>query len=146
MESKITKPKAKLFLCLSLFLLFIGLNGIAQESKTDFSNPALIGGSSILHVFQQLFNRQEFDTMLKFTATVSKKRFGSQAILDYYQTMSFSFPIKLKSIKKSSEGYTMRYSALINATTNTLLLRILIENDSCKIIIPDLTSKYFLVQ
>ena len=119
---------------------------LAQENKINFSNPALIAGSSILNVFQQFYMRQQFDEMIKLTSEISLKQFGNDAVRKYYQRMNFAYPIKLKTITKDHETYLLRYTTTISASKISILLKIHIENDSSKLVLPNISTRFFLVE
>lgn len=118
----------------------------AQQVK--FNNPVLIGGSDFLKVFQEFYKLSNFNTMLKFTASESIAHFGADKILEKYKSVDFGYTTKLKSVKKDSSTYILNYEAKIQATKVMIRMKVVIENDSTKIKLPDnfLQQQIFLYQ
>lgn len=122
--------------------------GVTTSSSTEttlvperpFSNPALIYGSSFGEYFQTLYKTGQFEQMLKFTSSESIDKFGSEAILNFYRKMDFAYSIKLKSKNENADMTTLNYEAGIMATRSMVRIDVMIENDTCKILLKDLKS------
>lgn len=108
--------------------------------EKPFSNPVLIYGSSFGNYFQALYKIGQFDQMMKFTSSESINKFGRDKILEFYKKMDFAYFIKLKS-KNDNEGFvTLNYEAGIMATRSMVRIDVVLENDTCKILLKDLKS------
>jgi hypothetical protein len=107
------------------------------ESK-PFSNPVLIYGSDFGNYFQSMFERGKYDEMLAFTSSESIELYGEDAILDYYENeMQFGYELgKVKSKNVEGGVTTLNYKANIDATKVVIKIDVVIENDSCKIVLP----------
>lgn len=105
----------------------------------DFSNPILMYGSDFGNFFQSMFERGKFENMLSFTSSESVEVHGREAILDFYKNkLQFGYELgKAKSQNVDGEVITLNYNANIDATTVVVRLNVVVENDSCKIVLPN---------
>jgi hypothetical protein len=110
------------------------------ELERPFSNPVLMHGSSFGNYFQALYKVGRFEEMLKFTSSESIKRFGKDKILEFYKNMDFAYNIVLKSKTVNDSVATLNYEAGIMATRHMLRIDVVLENDTCKILLKDLKS------
>jgi hypothetical protein len=107
----------------------------------DFSNPALIGGSNFGNFFISMVKTQNYDMALKFTSTESKNKFGTATILAKYRDFNFNYKLGNASISKAIVGDTLKY--ILTYTTNEYAtgkikeMTLVVENDSCKLVLPD---------
>lgn len=112
--------------------------------KLDLSNPVLFSGSTLPNFYQRLWINGDFDTMLKFTASKSRKTFGDEALKEYFGQLEFGYTIKLKSRKyEKDETQTLNCETQINATRKVIRFSCLVENDTAKIIIRSLEGNQF---
>lgn len=137
--------KTKIILPTIVLVLF-GRASILAQDKIDYSNPALIMGTSFGKFFSTLYKIGDFNKMLSFTATVSRNIFKDNEILKQYKSMEFGYSLKLVSIQKENQESIMNYSSKIYGTTCIIRFKVLIENDSVKILLPDnfIKQKIFL--
>jgi len=126
-----------------VILILIATLGLALGSfaqKGDFSNPALIYGSDFGNYFKVLYTQGKFKDMVKFTSVESIKKHGEKKILEFYKN-KFKFGYELGKLKSSykEDGITvLNYpDARIIATKRTIRIHIIVENDSCKLVLPD---------
>lgn len=121
---------------LTIILILISLSINAQ---TPYSNPANIYGSDFMSYMQILRKMGDYDTMIKFTYSKSIKKLGSKRIITYYKDKFTNVSkLRLFSVTKNTNGTrTMNYTNLNLATKSTISVDIIIENDSCKLIIPN---------
>jgi hypothetical protein len=110
--------------------------------ETPFANPVFIYGSSFGNFFQTLYKQGKFEDMLAFTSSESLKQFGKDKILNMYQKVQFGFIIKLKSQNTQGDTTVLNYEAGINATKNIVRISVVVENDSAKIVVSNL-SRYW---
>lgn len=134
-------------LVMSFGFLLLNCDKIFGQTQKPYSNPALIFGTDFGRMFQVYYKQGKFDTMLQFTSRQSLNKFGSSKIKEYYSSMDFGYNLKLKSINKKENKYTMNYQVEIFATMKILRIVVIVENDSSKIILPDnfQEQKLFLV-
>ena len=114
----------------------IGNNASAQTKP--YSNPAFIYGSDFMSFMQSLRKTANYDMMIKFTASADVKKYG-KATLKLYYTNKFTnmSKLKLKSVTDNADGSkTMTYVNLSMATKTIAPVTIVIENDSCKLVLP----------
>jgi hypothetical protein len=107
-----------------------------SEKKGEFSNPAIIFGTDFLTFFKSLRKLGKFDDMIKFTSSESIEKYGKSELVKLYQNsfnnMSDS---KLLNLESNGEGkYTMYYSNSEFATKRAFDIKVVIENDSTKLV------------
>ena len=119
---------------------------LKSDSTTDiversFSNPALIYGSSIGELVQQLYKQGRWTELIKFISSSSIKQFGEENIIRSFQRSDFGYEIKLKSMSMIEEGrYLMNYQTLKFGTLGVLRMNVVVENDTAKIVIKEINS------
>ena len=87
--------------------------------------------------FQALYKVGQFEQLLHFTAHESIQRYGTKSLLEKYHQMQFAYPLKLKSMTKEG-GYTiLNYETQKLATKRMLRLKVVIENDTTKLVIDE---------
>jgi hypothetical protein len=103
----------------------------------DYSNPAIIAGSDFGSFFQELYKLGDYETMLSFTSSQSIDLHGEEAILNHYKNMQFGYELgDLKTINKDDYGInSLMYESNIQATDVITKIDVVIENDSCKVIV-----------
>ena len=117
------------------------------EKKTNaFSNPSIIYGNAFGHFFQCLYRLGNFEALLKFTAKQTRLKYGSAELLKYYRDeLKFDFELdRLTNAYCAGDTITLVYSnAKIMATRKLIKLNVIIENDSCKLLLSNLNSNPF---
>ena len=135
----------KKFVLAILFLIFasaIGCDLFAQSKP--FSNPALIYGSDFMSFMQSMKKIGNYDMLLQFTSSASIKKVGKDKIKTYYEEKFTNMSkLKLQSITDNSDGTkTMNYTHMSVATNSSTFVTVIIEGDSCKLVLPkDLNKK-----
>lgn len=119
-----------------------GLQKADQVKTSDedkpYENPNLIYGSNFGIFFQSMYKIGDFDQMLKFTSTESKSKHGEDELVKFYQTMNFGFEMKPNAIKSIDDStYVLSFKTLNYATRNIRRMKVTVENDSCKVVLPD---------
>lgn len=109
-----------------------------QSESFRMDNPALFLGTSFAHFLQSCHKIGDYKQMLLYTSVETRAVYGDSVLLEFYQYMQFSYPLKLKSVHWSGIRYTMYYSTNIEATEKTIQIIGVIENDSCKLVIQKL--------
>lgn len=101
-----------------------------QESPSEpQNNPVIFFGSSFGEFIQILHKTGNYNKMLEYTSIETRKKFGDSMLVDYYQRVNFSYPLKLKAYKNN----ILYYQTTINATHRTIQVPVVIENDTCRI-------------
>ncbi|WP_317897143.1 hypothetical protein [Aurantibacillus circumpalustris] len=115
------------------------------QSK-PYLNPALINGSSFGHYLQSLYRFGRCEDLIKFSSSGSVHKFGHTQLLNYYKSkMKFDFELgKLSNITSNADTFVLIYTrAHIDATRRLIRIKVVIENDSCKLILPNLNPNPF---
>ncbi len=124
-------------------------NPSEKITSKPFANPALFygTGSSFGSYFQQLYRMDKFDEMVMFTSNSSRKKFGDDVLKGFYKSnFKFDFELgKLSCIQKSGDTLNLIYSNAIQfGTRKKIVMPILIESDSCKLLIFSLKNPFQL--
>ena len=114
---------------------------VVEEVKVaeagPYSNPAIIYGSNFGVYFQALYKIGDFETMLKFTSKESIDKHGEDRLFEFYQVMKFGFDIKPNAMKEIGDStYILSFKTVNVATRNIRRMKVVVENDSCKVVLP----------
>lgn len=105
-----------------------------------YENPFLIYGTDFGNYFQTMYNHGKYEQMLAFTSKQSIDKFGEQGVLDFYKNeLDFGYDIGDSPLSSGSDGdmIVINYKADIMATKTIIRVNVVIENDSCKIVLPN---------
>ncbi|MEK6829523.1 MAG: hypothetical protein AABY15_05345 [Nanoarchaeota archaeon] len=113
------------------------------ENQVDI-NPSFmvtkdLVGTDFGNFFKTLYKQGKFEDMLAFTSSQSIDQFGKEVILDFYKNnLQFGYEIgKPHSQTVTGEIITLNYDANIIATKKVVRFNVVVENDSCKIVLPN---------
>ena len=122
-------------------MIVLGVSFGAFAQNKPFSNPVLIYGSDFGNYFKVLYAQGKFSDMVKFTSSKSIKKHGKDKIVDFYKNkIHFGYELgKLKSTINEDDGaIILNYpSSQVFATKKVVRLKVVIENDTCKLVLPD---------
>jgi hypothetical protein len=129
---------------ISIFAMTLQSDVVAQSKP--YANPALIYGSDFMSFMQMLRKIGDYNMMLQFTSSESIKKFGKEKIKEYYQSKFTNMSkLKLMSVVSNKNGYkTMNYINFNMATKTATSVNIVIENDTCKLVLPNDLKKKLL--
>jgi len=115
-----------------------------EEEKLDFSNPSVFMGSDFGNFFKILYAQGKYDEMIKFTSKTSIDKFGKDKVLEFYKNdLKFGYEIgKPHSKTVSGDTITLNYNANIVATKKVVRIKVIVENDSCKIVLPEKINNF----
>jgi len=134
----------KKFVIVILFSIFALVENSVMAQNKPFSNPAIIYGSDFMSFMQSLRKIGSYDLMVQFTSSASVKKLGKEKVKAYYEEkLTNMSKLKLTSVTSNSDGTkTLNYVNTSVATKSATSVTIVIENDSCKIVLPtDLKKK-----
>ena len=117
-----------------------------KSKISPYSNPLIIYGSAFGEFFQCIYRLGNYEAMLKFTAAQTRIKHGSAKLLKYYRDeLKFDFELdRLTNAYCAGDTITLVYSnAKIMATRKLIKLNVIIENDSCKLLLSNLNSNPF---
>ena len=109
-------------------------------ANLEFANPAYIAGSNFGEFFISMLKTQNYNMALKFTSKTSIEKFGVEKIKEKYVNFKINFKLKLAS--KSIDGNILKFTTNEFATGKFKTMTIAIENDSCKLVLPDDLSDF----
>lgn len=114
-----------------------------KETVESMSNPAFMQGSDFGNLFQTLYRLGNFDDMMKFTSTGSIEHHGRDKVLKYYKTMEFGFTLKLVGQNVIGDTIQLNYTSRRVATKGVTRMLVVVENDTCKLVLPDNLNNLF---
>ena len=120
-----------------ILIVTLGLTFGSFAQKGKWSNPVFMEGSSFGNLFQSLYKRGDFSTMLKFTSSECiKKNGGHKKVQEVFGSIRFAYEIKLVNSEKNSDGTTTLHYKKKNIAVETDILRIVVkvENDTVKFV------------
>lgn len=110
---------------------------VIDSKEKPFVNPALFQGSNFGEFFISMLRTQNYDMALKFTSKASIEKFGVNKIKEKYQNFKFNYNLKLSSSSEENNIITLKLSTNELATGKLKEMKVIIENDSCKLVLPD---------
>jgi len=112
---------------------------VSEEVSVDpsMSNPELFLGSGVGPAFMSFVKTQNFELALQFTSKESIDKHGSEVILNKYKSLKTNYILKKVSTSKNGAETILRYTTNEFATSKFKDFIVVIENDSCKILLPD---------
>jgi hypothetical protein len=111
-------------------------NKATEEINPIFNIAPNMGGSNFGDFFQTLYIQNEYETMLAFTSKGSVDLYGKEVILEHYKNMKFGYKLgNLKKTKEENGLHTLIFISEINATDVKTHMCVVIENDSCKVVL-----------
>jgi len=123
---------------IAIFAIILSYGAISQTVSKPYANPANIFGSNFGDFFISMLGNQHYDMALKFTSKETIKKYGSAKVLESYTSYDYNYKLKVKSIIKVNDVYIVKFTTNEFATGKFKEMRVVVENDSCKIILQDL--------
>jgi hypothetical protein len=118
----------------------IGKDTIVEK---PYSNPVLIFDSDFMRFMQSIRKVGDLSSLVNLTSSETIKKFGKEKVKKYYEDNFVNMSkLKLKSVVDNGDGTkTMNYINTVVATNHLSSVDIIVENDTCKLIIKDLNKK-----
>jgi fibronectin type 3 domain-containing protein len=145
--------KNLIFIITISFLLFscrdkeVGMNeNVSTQTETNkelnvfdssMSNPELFLGSGFGSAFMSFIKTQNFDVALRFTSKESIEEHGVDVIMSKYKSLKTDYTLVKTSLIKDKNKTTLRYTTNEFATSKYKDFVVVIENDSCKLLLPN---------
>lgn len=108
-----------------------------------YANPFIIYGTDFGTMFQTMYKHGKFDDMIAFTSSESLKEHGKDVVLDFYKNeLDFGYNIDILSNGTDGDTIILNYKADINATKKIVRINVVVENDTCKIVLPNKLSEF----
>ena len=121
---------------------------VERQKKIKYNDPIFFmgTGTSFGLYFQELFKLGRYSEMLDFTSVQSIKKYGKERLLKYYsEELKFGYTLgKLTSTNKMNDRITLNYAnSILFASRRVSRFNIVIEADSCKVLLNTLKSNPF---
>jgi len=119
-----------------------------QTIALKYNDPVFFmgTGTSFPVYWQVLYRQGKFEEMVAWTSVQSIKRFSRNRILKYYQEeLAFGYSFGKLTSQNLSDGMTVLNFAnsVVLGTKRVTRFQVVIENDSCKILITHLKPNPF---
>jgi hypothetical protein len=108
-----------------------------KDLEGQLNNPMLFLGTTFGHFLQA----GQYEQMFLFTSNLTKELYSKRELTEFYRNMQFSYPLQLKSYTIEGNQFTLRYETSIVATVKTIQMLIVIENDTCRLVLYHLDLK-----
>lgn len=108
---------------------------VVSDSDVKFSDPARIGGSSFGEFFISMLRTQNYAMALKFTSKGSIEKNGISKVTDLYQNYKFNYKLIQKSESVKGDTIMLVYVTTEYATSKFKKMTVVVENDSCKLVL-----------
>lgn len=111
----------------------------SEEKPESLANPGFMLGTDFGNLFKTLYAQGKFEDMILFTSKESIDKFGRDKLLDFYENdLRFGYELgKPHSQTVSGDTITLNYNASIIATKKVVRLSVVVENDTCKVVLPN---------
>lgn len=113
-----------------------GVN-VEVRDNLEFSNPSFMAGSTFGEFFLSMIRTQNYDMALKFTSAGSIEKHGRAQIVEKYKSFNYNYNLTLKSSVQSKDTFMLSYSTNEYATGKLKKMTVVIENDTCKLVLPE---------
>lgn len=113
------------------------------DDKVKLNDPAVFAGSDFGTYFSTLYRLGKFDEMIAFTSSESIKQRGREKVLDFYKNdLKLGYDMNLTSKTVSGDTTTLNYDANIIATKRVIRIDVVVESDTCKVLLPKDLKKF----
>jgi hypothetical protein len=104
----------------------------------SFSSPSLFGGCSFGNAFMSFLRVQDYTSCLKYTSVGTIHKYGAAAMLKTYKSLKVNYTLHLLSIISCRDTTVMRYKANEFATSRFKEFKVVVENDTCRLVIDNI--------
>ncbi len=131
--------------------LVTSVNQVKKESKDNpkgMANPILLaaaGGADIGRLFNAYYRVGQQNNMYPFIDSQTKKKFSKEKVLQLLTKLDFGYDIRLSGASNNNPNYILTYTCQIAQTKVIKQLKVIVENDTARIVPKDL-MKGFIFQ
>ncbi|MDA9817293.1 hypothetical protein N9C19_00820 [bacterium] len=110
-----------------------------KDKKIDqnyWNNPVLIGGASFGNIINVNYQLGLFDELYRLTNSALKSSLNQQDIINKYRNLPMGFDLDFPINKTDENGIIwLHYSVEINATKKIMRMPVVIEEDTCRLML-----------
>lgn len=110
-----------------------------KDKKIDqnyWNNPVLIGGASFGNIINVNYQLGLFDELYRLTNSALKSSLNQQDIITKYRNLPMGFDLDFPINKTYENGIIwLHYSVEINATKKIMRMPVVIEEDTCRLML-----------
>ena len=107
-----------------------------QHNQNNWDNPVLIGGTSFGNIINVNYQLGLFDELYRLTNSTLKSSLSKQDIINKYRNLPMGFDLDFPINKTDENGIIwLHYSAEINATKKIMRMPVVVEDDTCRLML-----------
>ena len=111
-------------------------NKDANTTLTGWSKPELINASSFGQIINVYCKVGNYNELYRLTDQATRAKYSKKEIIKVYKNMAMGFEMGFPMNKTTEDGVVwLYYKVDINATKKILRMPILIENDTCRLVL-----------
>tara|TARA_B100000609_G_scaffold193511_1_gene184981 strand:+ start:721 stop:1209 length:489 start_codon:yes stop_codon:yes gene_type:complete len=111
-------------------------NVVDPITQIDWSNPVLIGGASFGNIINVNYKLGEFNELYRLTNSALKSSLTKQEIVNKYRSLPLGFDLDFPMNRTEENGIIwLHYAVEINATKKIMRMPIVIEEDTCRLML-----------
>ena len=98
-----------------------------------FTNPVMIMGTDIGRLFNAYYRTGQTEKLMPFLNQETKLAFPPRELQIRLAQLDYGYEMKLSGMQKYEDGYILSYKCQIQATTVIKKLKVVVEDDTCRI-------------
>lgn len=107
-----------------------------QNDQNNWDNPVLIGGASFGNIINVNYQLGLFDELYRLTNSTLKSSLSKQDIISKYRNLPMGFDLDFPINKTDENGFIwLHYSVEINATKKIMRMPVVVEDDTCRLML-----------
>lgn len=115
---------------------------VVSQEQPKLNNPCLYHGGDYVSFLRQLFLQVNYSELINQLSQEDREAYSDDDLVMMINQLELSPIIQLKSFKKENANtYLMNYNSQIMATNKVRRFRVVVENDSCRLMLHE--SLYF---
>ena len=99
----------------------------------SYTNPAMIMGTDIGRLFNAYYRTGQTEKLMPFLNQETKLAFPPRELQIRLAQLDYGYEMKLSGMQKYEDGYILSYKCQIQATTVIKKLKVVVEDDTCRI-------------
>ncbi len=103
-------------------------------NKTAMNNPVLMSGTNIGKLFNAYYRTGQVEQLITFTDKHTIEKFGREKLGVFYKNLNYGYDMELSGLRQDGDSKLLTYTCIISATKVIKQLRVVIENDTARIV------------
>ncbi|MDP4798314.1 MAG: hypothetical protein NWR50_05555 [Crocinitomicaceae bacterium] len=102
--------------------------------KASMSNPVLMSGTNIGKLFNAYYRTGQVEQLLIYSDKHTIEEFGIDKLSKFYKNLDYGYDMELSGLRQEGNFKLLTYTCRINATKVIKQLRVVIEDDTARIV------------